>query len=248
MNKLDECPICNSKLIVLMKETGNNPLFSTIIEGFDLNVAVYSTYCRCLECGIIFQSPRMGEEDVLRFYSSGAYRRMTISEERADEDELYRARTDAELLKKIGISPNSHLDIGCSRGFFLDTVGAAKQVGVEVNEEWTKLGSDKLQVFGKVQDVEKYDFDLVSLIHTLEHVFDPISMLDEALMRMRYDGHIMIEVPSNNSPGGWPRLAHLYHFEPWVLIGLLKEMGLKIDYVSFTPHLVVIASIDEVPS
>ncbi len=181
----------------------------------------------------------MTDSELDKFYSEGHYRRtLNLTDEVLDKDEEYRAKTDAEIIRKNVSKVTSHLDVGCGRGYLLNKVGAKIKVGVEPDADRLKYKS--IMLYSKVSDVPQEPFDLVTATHVLEHEPDPLNFLKAMVRLINKDGNIIIEVPTWKSPGGPLRLAHLYHFEPDVLRLMCKEVGLEVEHTEFTPHLVLI--------
>ncbi len=210
-----------------------------LMPGVPVPAAIISRYSQCRECHVIFQNPRMSDKELDRYYGEGYYRRtLNLTDEAKDKDEMYRAKMDAEIIKRHVGTIGSHLDIGCSRGYLLELVGADRKAGVEADvDSVTVKGID---VHTDIDRVGEKRFDLVTAIHVLEHVADPLIFLKRMVACTNPKGHLIIEVPTWKSPGGPLRLAHLFHFEPDVLRLMCKEVGLKVIGTEFTPHLVLI--------
>lgn len=90
---------------------------------------------------------------------------------------------------------------------------------------------------------EPASFDLISLIHTLEHVPNPVMCLRELGELLAPEGYMVIEVPniaswvSQRSPASFPHLAlpiHLWHFTPEALFQVARLAGLHTARVKTT--------------
>lgn len=244
MITLNSCPVCGGSINVF-PQIGFAPTVSCkIMPDVNVEAAIISRYSICQSCHLIFQNPRMSDQELEKFYSGGSYRRMiNMTDEQKDDDEMYRAKNDAKIIKdKLGEDIRSHLDIGCSRGFLLQEVDAKLKVGVEPDIQYIKVSG--VGVYPKMNKVPQKPFDLVTAIHTLEHVSDPVKFLKDMTDRVSDKGHLVIEVPTWKSPGGPLRLPHLYHCEPDVLRLLCQQVGLKIVQTEFTPHLFLICQKD----
>lgn len=235
MIKLGSCPICDSTLLTRHPQAATSPP-SENEQG--LLVSVVTLYDRCIECGIVFQNPRMHVNEINEFYSSGKYRKeVAASQERQDEDEKERAEIIGSIIENSTKDVDSHLDVGCSRGYLLSRVGAQKKLGVDLNPK--HCTEEGIEVVSSLDDV-KGKFDIVTIIHTLEHVTDPVETLKKCASKMEKEGLVIVEVPGAGSPGGPLRLAHTYFFEPWALIGIAKRAGLSPVGVILTNHILVI--------
>ena len=195
------------------------PALTVEFCGGDLPDMVSSTFVICPACGLVAQSPRMSDERIAQYYSSGLYRQtLGISIEDMDADEKRRALDVAVWLDKCGIMPNSHADIGASRGYLLQEVGADIQEGYDVNPKYA------VSKYPPIEDDKT--FELVTSIHVLEHTTDPMRELD--WYRSLSEKYVLIEVPSINAKGGALRFAHLWYFPPKVLADMMVKCGMEI--------------------
>jgi SAM-dependent methyltransferase len=79
-------------------------------------------------------------------------------------------------------------------------------------------------------------FDLVLLVHVLEHVNDPVSLLRQAGERLRNGGILYVDVPDVGAHAGIQdlHLAHCNHFSHHTLGATLTRGGL--DALRIVPH------------
>lgn len=244
MIRLESCPVCQSSNITQYGWLGVSPGLITheIMPGVKVNAAIVTRYNVCQSCNIIFQNPRLPQA-LEKYYSLGVYRKLHHwTPKKADEGELKRAQTDTEIIKKYVNKLDSHLDIGCSRGYLLDAIGAKLKVGVEPNANYVKTKGVK--VYQKLNQVPKKPFDLVTAIHVLEHVLTPHKYLQKMAEFINPTGYLVIEVPFEERKGGSPDLAHLFYFEPHVLRKLCAQAGLHVIHEESTPHLMLICQLD----
>lgn len=244
MITLKSCPLCNSNRIIQYHESGIAPIvIHEIMPGVTVEAAVLSRYSLCQGCNVIFQNPRLSDPDLDKFYSQGFYRKAINSTERGiNLTELKRARLDAKIIEQIIGKPASHLDIGCGTGYLLDEIGASVKVGIESNIEYSRAKG--IEVYTEMDQVAQKSFHLVTAIHVLEHVPNPVGYLKSMTKFLSKDGFIVIEVPTWKSAYAPLRLAHLYHFEPDVFRLICKQVGLKVIHTEFTPDLLLICKLD----
>ena len=244
MNTLNFCPLCkNSNIYKYRKIANPSDKTCDIIPGVKIEIALVSEFYRCVNCEIIFQNPRMSDKELTIFYSKGYYRQMIGStDELKNKDELERAKYDSKIIGEYVCNVNKHLDIGCSRGYLLSEVGAKIKVGVESNKDYVTV--ENIKVYPDIKKVPSGKYDLITVIHALEHMSSPPTFLKKIVSLMSSNGYLVIEVPTWNSPGGSLRLAHLYHFEPDVLENICKNVGLEVVDTKFTPHLLMILKLD----
>lgn len=244
MITLNSCPNCDSKSISQFRQTGTWPhVIYEIIPGVKVGAAIITRYCVCRACGLIFQNPRMSNTELDKFYSQGYYRRtIEVTDKGMDNSELNKAKSFAGIVEQHMGKPTSHLDIGCSRGFLLEAVGASVKVGVESNVGYVTVKD--IAVYPEINLVPQKSFDLVTAIQVLEHVPAPLDFLQSMAKFIGKSGYLIIQIPTWKSPGGPLRLAHLYHFEPDVLKLMCTQAGLRVIHTQFTFHLTLICKLD----
>lgn len=228
------CPYCGGADFAKYKSVVTAPVLRVDFLGGDLPVQTVTQYVSCLTCGLIIQSPRMADERISDYYSSGMYRKtLGISQEEMDTNEQGRA---ADVAAWLGYAPESHLDIGCSRGYFLQSVGAKKAHGFDENPAYAEVDN----VFSKSGDLGFYE--LVSSLHVLEHTIDPMAEL-RWYKSLSVD-KVLIEVPGANCRGGPLRFAHLFYFPPALLEEMVESAGMKIERIDANPNTRILARVN----
>lgn len=239
MIKIDRCEICGTieeGAIIAPYTTAIGKPEGQVDFGFaTLPVSQVITYSQCLSCGLVWQNPRMSDEELGRYYGDGHYRKgMNMID--TDRDERERSE---RILNDIDFTPTSHLDMGCSRGYLLQMTHNLYNCniqGVDSNPEYAVAGVPVVRTLSKVEGT----FDLITAIHYLEHVASPWIELIFLSYRLQKRGKLIIEVPSKDSRGGPLRLAHTYFFEPWVLIHMAKMAGLQVLSLTKKEHTQII--------
>lgn len=181
---LPECPVCLSN---------NNESFINVLNP-------PCEYLLC-GCGAAFLYPRMSDEELINWYKSGQYRQKTS---RGDDKNTNAHRQHQERARYItGILGNSriksHLDIGCSSGELLKDIGRKYpgiiQVGVDPD---TVLQTNEFDIYESIQDVPG-EFTLITMIQTLEHINNPVEMVNCVYDRLSPNGIFMCEVPNRRA-------------------------------------------------
>lgn len=210
------------------------------MPGVNVEAAVVTRYFKCQGCNLIFQNPRLSDKELDLYYGQGYYRQtVNAPAEGADVSELNRAKLDAQIIKKYVGKITSHLDYGCGKGYLLNEVAAKVKVGVELDPKYVKV--QDVNVYKDLDEVPLREFELVSVVHVLEHLPYPIELLKKLTTFIHKDGNLVIEVPSLKTKGGPFGFAHLYHFEPDVLKLICQQVGLEVVQMDFTPHLLLFA-------
>lgn len=127
------------------------------------------------------------------------------------------------------------LDIGCGNGAFLRALSArsptARLVGTEYddrNRASVTAIPGVVEFYQGAIDEREDGFDLVSIIHVLEHIENPASFLRRVAGRVKPGGRLLIEVPNRETNLFDVLIAdHCTHFDSEGLITLCQEAGFQ---------------------
>jgi SAM-dependent methyltransferase len=227
-HKVEACPLCGCVDGTIYGQ-GQAPVLvrPDILGGVPL--AVLTTYWQCVSCGLIFQNPRLDDKSIDELYRSGDYRQfINDSQEHMDAAEKQRQERIAEFVPPDCL----HLDVGSSRGFLLDMTKAkgCTVLGIEPNAGYNQSDHPVVDSLEKVNG----QWDCITCIHVLEHVTEFQYYANWMTDLLKPGGLLILEVPSDQSPGGPLRLYHLYHFQPWVISKIFA--GLELEKFDMTPH------------
>jgi len=220
---------------------------------------ISATFCivRCLHCGLLYLNPRPNEQEMPAYYPPEyqAAMRQVLQEVRQSRI----GRVGLKVMRRVRKPPlprspqcwggggvGSALDIGCSSGdylAYLRTLGW-KVYGIELDEEAARYAQEHFGIDVRAGAAEHIlnefpdmSFDVVTMWHVLEHLFDPSSVLAEVHRVLRPGGILMLEMPNFDSlwasilgeywfPLEIPR--HLYHFSPPTLRAMLTKTGFRL--------------------
>ncbi len=195
-------------------------------------------YRICSDCSYVFQAHAWEEEKLQAYYSEQYRVQMEQSDRPTDRVraiENARARLLTEKLAASGVVPNRHLDIGCSTGAFLlecSNKFGCQPTGVEPGNSYRQFAQERgLEVVPSIDAiaVDTPDrFDLVSLIHVVEHLADPVTTLvrvRETLLAQ--NGWLLVEVPNLYAHDSLEP-AHVSAFSPHTLEQLLLKTGYRV--------------------
>jgi SAM-dependent methyltransferase len=148
----------------------------------------------------------------------------------ADDDGHYERQFSRhrDLWRSFGEALLEHIPPSHRTGRLLD-VGSGVGLLVELAAERgaTAFGIDRAPAAGRVArrhgidvrtgeltDLQERDFDVVVMMHVLEHVYDPVGFVKEAAARLREGGLLLVNVPT--ADGLMPRLLRRrwYGFQP----------------------------------
>jgi SAM-dependent methyltransferase len=107
------------------------------------------------------------------------------------------------VLAQAGLKPEQRiLDVGCGAGRLLDRfarAGFRNVMGIDpFIEADTHTASGVRVLKSHLNDVTG-SFDVIMFNHSLEHVFDPVAVLREAVQRLTPTGMILVRVPTPSS-------------------------------------------------
>jgi SAM-dependent methyltransferase len=201
---------------------------------------------RCLGCGLVYLNPRPSLQDLSRIYPSD-YHAYDFSE--AQFGFVYNIRQKLETKRLLScckdLPDNARIiDVGCGDGFHLSLL---RQFG---KPTWQLEGVDPSDLAvraaertgltihpGTLQSLPlpKASYDLALMIATLEHVDDPVQVLESVRSLLRPGGRVVI-VTDNTDTLDFRLFQHRhwggYHFpRHWNLFNpkTLRRLALKVD-------------------
>jgi 2-polyprenyl-3-methyl-5-hydroxy-6-metoxy-1,4-benzoquinol methylase len=216
---------------------GSDSTMHTHFESV-LGEAGEDRYLICKRCGLVFQSPRLSQEDLDAFYASQYRSFVQGSEEPIEKDlKIQHARAQHLLDFTNGKVPrvSTCLDIGSSTGILLKKLKEAyhcEVMGIEPGNAYRtfsrKLGVPATESLEALEQEWQGTFDLITMAHTLEHFPDPVSILKALIERwLSPQGYLLVEVP-NLYGHQTLELAHLTAFTSTTLKRVLQKAGFRI--------------------
>jgi SAM-dependent methyltransferase len=158
----------------------------------------------CRRCGHVQKDvgPKYREhlDDVYRvaYTLPGGGKKTNIVNGRAVSRERTLARTLGGLLDR---TDGRVLDVGTGMGYllaaFAEELPDFDIVGYDLNnekEDFIRANGATDFYFGSLETIPK-KFDLITLNHVLEHLFDPVAVLKQAAALLKPDGYLAVVVP-----------------------------------------------------
>jgi 2-polyprenyl-3-methyl-5-hydroxy-6-metoxy-1,4-benzoquinol methylase len=207
---------------------------------FDLRkfrgISVVNRICR--DCGLVYQSPRMTEEETASYYRAEyrlTYQGVEGPIARDLAVQAARAQSLLGFARPHIASIFRCLDIGSSTGlilqYFKDHYGC-QPVGIEPGDAYRTYAREQgLTVYQSLDELEKAGekrFSLISMSHVLEHLPNPVGYLNhlrESILTP--EGWLLIEVPNLYAHDSF-ELAHLYSFSSHTLQEVLRRSGFEV--------------------
>ncbi len=141
------------------------------------------------------------------------------------------------LLNNDLLADSGHmLDIGCGSGNLLDSFSSAypqwQVSGFEINDKHRITIENKYQknsfYCGSLDTIDR-KFNLIALIHTLEHISSPSETLTHIYSKLVNNGRLLIAVPNfTKNPFDLLIADHCTHFTQDTLVKLLHKNGFMV--------------------
>ena len=229
-NGQPSCPICQSPIepkALAAATLGDETLFDLV---------------ECESCGTRYLSPLPSLEQLKKFYEPQYY-----GSDWFKQRGLGRALAMLELSKR---EPGNFLDVGCGLGFFIDGVrsgGNWRVFGVELTAAAVEFARTELGlevIHGEFSKLEYPDafFDYIQMHNVLEHVRDPMKLLQECRRILKPSGELHLRVPNgtidsrdllkffhDRDAPPFSKSGHLFFFPKRALIGMFDEAGFEIS-------------------
>jgi len=212
---------------------------------------------KCRICGLVYLNPRPSEKEINEYYPSWYHSRADAKRLDIEKTKIWGISWRAAMKKKAEPilkykKGGKILDVGCGDGSllkFLKEIGW-QTFGVEPHETSSLYAQRILRLnvfYGRLGEANypEESFDVITLLHVLEHLHDPSQVLKKAFLLMKRDGILIIEVPNFGSfeakifRSKWVGISpplHLYHFTPQSLRLMLVNCSLIPMKVGFVPE------------
>ncbi len=231
------CPLCGSE---------EARTLASVADPWELAPAPFGLV-RCTQCQLVYTKPRP-TADTLGAYYQDVYSGQGgegMRDAQTNQALWYVNEARWKLMEPwMSLGPTDRvLDVGCGYGAFLAFLHGRSRCqlfGVDADQGSIEgnLCRDHGSFFaGELEDAAYPDdhFSFVSMMHSLEHVRDPVATLGEVARVLRPGGHALVEVPYFGSllrrvfgRSWFPLLVpqHLLHFETSTLALALRQAGL----------------------
>ena len=233
---IDTCPVCGNSERDLYLFTKD---FFLTKENFEI--------VKCTNCSFIFTNPIPKIEHLAEYYNSPDYNSHSLKTNNA-EARIYQVLRKINLSDKYKIvkkyqNAGHILDVGCGTGellkYFKDRGWHAE--GIEPADVARNFAIKKyhLDIYpeNKLAEFKKEKFDIISMWHVLEHVYDLNMRLEQLKRILKSNGHLIIAVPNIESFDAayygkyWAALdvpRHLYHFSKQTLTKLIEKHSFEL--------------------
>lgn len=232
-------------------------LYTNLAErGFSSNKKWSFYLCSNSNCGLVWLCPQPSPEDFDSLYRDSYYTHV-VPKPKLLGKIIGHIEKNRRLWRFPGssISPSERsrgrlLDVGCGRGGYLKRMQDLgwEVEGVEPDAEAVRIASGQLGLkvhHGTIETVDLPDgsIDVISLNHVLEHVADPLDLLQSCYRILEKNGSIVIRTPNTASLGhrifrsSWYPLEvprHFFLFSRDNISSLVEKAGFRISRIQTT--------------
>lgn len=137
------------------------------------------------------------------------------------------------------------LDFGCGFGWLLKNLNNKywSKSGVEINN-FARMNAqnNRIKTYNSLDELNKKKFDVITMIHVIEHLKNPVNFLKKITNNLKKNGYIIIETPDFDSAMARKynkkfRLlhdkTHISLFSSESLIRLIRDTGLEIIKIEY---------------
>ena len=217
------CYLCNSDNFIERKgQVRDNP---------DLKVL------ECLSCGLVTLSS-------YEYLRPGHYENSRMHENQDQTIEQWLSETAEDDQRRFDnlrstLQNKKVLDFGCGNGGFLLIAEklAMNVAGVELENRVREHWEDRFNIFPNIESIVG-EYDLITAFHVIEHLPDPMAVLEELAGHLAPRGRLLVEVPNSEDAlvalyecENFQRFTywsnHLFLFNTDTLKTLAEQAGLK---------------------
>lgn len=225
----ETCPVCGSSRL----------RYEYCIEGFD--------FVRCSTCSLLFVRQHLTDSDLAPYYQVSD----SVYEDSENTENLaYYFRRLKRLLDQRFPAGGRLLDVGCSRGQFLDELTGWDVHGIELSSTdaaFARIHHGSRVHHGTLADFPDPEerFDVITLLDAFDHMPDPHQVLARCHALLRPGGVLVIKVHDISCL--YARLAgrhfyailppyHLFYYSGKTLSRLLGSAGFAVDHATHIGH------------
>ncbi|MBN1974461.1 MAG: class I SAM-dependent methyltransferase [Sedimentisphaerales bacterium] len=245
--------MCNSKNVSCCL-CGNNE-YKLLFKGQDRlhGKSGLFEYVICNRCGLIYMNPQINADKLSDYYPNDYAPHHSKKGKSSQSNKKMRKKNllPENILSSLN-EKTKILDVGCGNGKFLDEVKKmtnAQVYGLDFSQtaiETAKsmYGLDIVPGVITKAPFERSTFDLITAWQYLEHVPNPLEVLEKFQQLLKPNGICILSIPNYNSMTAkifkekWYCLdcpRHLYIYTPETISKLMDKAGLEVIKIKHDP-------------
>jgi 2-polyprenyl-3-methyl-5-hydroxy-6-metoxy-1,4-benzoquinol methylase len=202
----------------------------------------------CQKCSLVFVKNHVTTDELIAHYA--AMDDASYGDSNVDCLNHYYLALGAMIRRRFP-QPGRLLDVGCSRGWFLDTMKEWECHGNEITDTYGMTAREKhgdrifIGPFEEYPMSEGY-FDVITLQDVFDHIREPLAMLEKCYRLLKPGGLIAIKVHSISCL--YAKLtgrhfyavmppSHLFYYDKRTLAQMLEKGGFQVIDSKFIGHL-----------
>ena len=215
LKRVKECPVCGSTERKLLYTSNINDFDSEDFKITDSQYGKHWQMYRCENCSFVYSDPVPTKKLLEKLYSS-------IEDPDYDIEEEGRKNNFIRILKRIKEIKNKGrlLDIGAATGIFMKLAKdeGYEVMGIEPSKWAAKRAEEKYGLKMENTTFEKFEsqesFDIITMLDLIEHVENPIVILQKANSLLKKNGLLVIVTPEIDSFIRKLTGSKWWHFRP----------------------------------
>jgi SAM-dependent methyltransferase len=218
-----------------------------VVEAPDIQSGLVFAVVCCQDCGLCYTNPRPSQQTIGQFYPTQYRPHRAGRKPGQRRKHIYREHQPLPLHGQGRL-----LDVGCGAGKFLYAMHCAgwQVTGIDasaaaVDTVRRSLGLRAFQGTLPHNELQDASLDLITMMHSLEHVHQPLEVLRAAFRLLVPGGKLVVAVPNIDSlafrwfGSKWYALdlpRHLTHFTPRTLTLMVEDAGFDAGPVEMLQH------------
>jgi 2-polyprenyl-3-methyl-5-hydroxy-6-metoxy-1,4-benzoquinol methylase len=232
------CPGCDGSGFHFFSDLHGWTLVSSDARPFKAEVELV----QCEQCGQIYKVPTNAWQDI----TDEIYRTYEIYHQSGGVEQKVRNEHAGGLVSRSSVlvrrlagycslaESGSILDFGCGNGAFLSAVHAVRpgwhlagsDINIKFKESIESISDNAVFIQGGLDEIEE-KYDVISLVHCIEHLDDPKHYVRELAKKLKPSGIMFFQCPNiHANPFDLLIIDHVSHFTPGHLADMVEKAGL----------------------
>ncbi len=230
------CPVCSGSNLKALWE----------VNGY--------TVAHCKTCTLVFVQNQVTAEELGAHYADA---KDDVYDDANIDCLNYYYRRLADMIRARFPRPGKILDLGCSRGWFLDVMQGWECHGNEISSADAAVARERYGENIVTGSFEEYPlregyFDVITLQDVFDHFRDPMEALGKCRRLLRPGGLIVIKVHNISclyarftGPNFYAIIppSHLFYYDGRTLANTLAKSGFEVVDSKFIGHLLKIKTV-----